>query len=1207
MQCLSSQRNVLIMMLGTVLWLLSATWASASTSPFPTLPLATIPLISVQYGAPQILFVLDNSQSMDGNLAGAIMTGSGTVSTSVCTEPDGWWGCQNTTTKSVNAHTSSPSDFTVPSGFVPPVTGGSPGTREPYTSDSNGTLVDNSPSRLNVAKAAIEQAYRQWNGVMDFGLMDYGVQGTPSLYTTWVYDMSGPDGFTFGDSSTAPNGLEALPNPCYYANTQSTNACGQIHTFFENQGVSGSFSDPYLYIQASSDAPDINDVLYASGGLSTNFITYNGPSPADPYTSYNLQDYNNGNISESYSSSTSGYGGFSTSPTNAGYVPYSPQVWYSERGFGYDNNVTNAGHLVVPIATSNADASDFATALAPETNNPASGEIKADAVNATMAGTLQSAYDYLTGVSLGSNGNRYPTLPVSSCNGKKYVILVTDGLPTVGINGTLWPPLGSAAAAGYGVTATFHKNGSVKSTNDHALTDTITAITDLANQGIKTYVVGLGAGVDPSKDPAAAATLKAMAVAGGTQDYIPAKTPAALSQALTTILQAIEAQQSTTGVSLNSSSETGANLVYQASYITKLWTGNLKAESLSSILSGSASPTVQWQASGSLPAGTLTANSLQNGATPNVFTWNPSASSTGTSNGNGLGEPFVWADLSPTQQNELETGYTALPEAQQQVFGSSAAYGQAIMQWMLNGNTSGGIFRSPASLLADIVNSTPLYVGAPDSGNLSPSYQAFATDHAGRTPMVYVGANGGMLYGFNADTGTPVFSFVPSGGIYARLSALPQIGYTHQFYVNGSPSEASIQTSSGQWESVLAGGLDSGGQSIYALNVTNPTAFTASDVLWNFTSPDLGDTYSQPQITEVDVNGTPTWVALFGSGYNSPAGYPYLFIVNAATGDLIQSVNLCASIPADEAAQDCNTRYPDGLSTPALATNGSGLIASTVYVGDLQGNLWRINLQQLLNPSQGTNPASDSGTGTPPTVSVLYHATTTNSSGTVVPAPITTQPLVTPAPSGAPAGNMVFFGTGELLTTQNLTNTNVQSVYGILDTGTGKTITQSQLQKRGIMGATTASGQNIIVASSNQATDIDWADQDGWYMPLTGSGLPVGLRVITHLDLNLNRLIFSIYAPNVATCGGSGQSYLMILNYLQGRSFGQPQFYAGSHFTDPLTSNGKNAMGASLGHQYAGSPTQTGNHLLVPLGNGRIKSLSLPSPSVAPFGWRSLL
>jgi len=36
-------------------------------------------------------------------------------------------------------------------------------------------------------------------------------------------------------------------------------------------------------------------------------------------------------------------------------------------------------------------------------------------------------------------------------------------------------------------------------------------------------------------------------------------------------------------------------------------------------------------------------------------------------------------------------------------------------------------------------------------------------------------------------------------------------------------------------------------------------------------------------------------------------------------------------------------------------------------------------------------------------------------------------------------------------------------------------------------------------------------------------------------------------------------------------------------------------LDVSLGHQYAGSPTQTGNHLFVPLGNGRIKSLSLPA------------
>lgn len=1246
MQKIFRKKSVSMVALGIVLFVFKATLASATTSPFPNLTLATIPLISVQYGAPQILFVLDNSQSMDGNLSGAIMTGSGTISTNtqVCkkstqTTPPSWgsncscsqgsrWNCTQYTCETcsnqnvnINSSSSSPIDFTIPSGFTPPVTGATTSTTAPYTStDSNGYYVDNSPSRLNIAKAAIEQAYQQWNGVMDFGLMDYGVHGTPSLYTTWVYYMSGPNGFLFHNSPpSSGSGYSSVKNPCYYSNTQSTQSCQDIQQFIGSGH--GVFSKNLMWVAASSDNPDINDVLYDSGASSN--MVFSGPyayfnnqyfnipgsgsTPKTPYNIFGRSTYNSGGILIYYSKASNN-NPFPTGPTNAGYVPYSPQVWYSERGFGYYNSITNTGNLVVPIKTSDAEESEFSSRLAPETSNPNSLNIKADAVNATMAGTLQSAYNYLTGNSPGTNGNTYPSLPASSCNSQKYVILVTDGLPTVGINGTLWPPLGSAAATGYGVTATFNSNGSLAATNDNALSDTITAITDLANQGIKTYVVGLGAGVDPSKNPEAAATLTAMAVAGGTQVYIPATTPAALSQALTSILQAIEAQQSTTGVSLNSSSQTGASLVYQASYVTKIWTGNLKAETLSSVLSGATSPTISWQASGSLPTGTLNASSLQNGSTPNVFTWNPQASSSSPSSGTGYGEPFIWSSLSPAQQSDLEIGYSTLG-SQQSTFGSPQAYGKAVMQWLLNGNTSSGVFRTPASLLADIVNSTPLYVGAPDSGSLAPSYQQFATQYATRTPMVYVGSNGGMLYGFNATNGAPIFSYVPSGGIYARLSQLPQISYAHQYYVDGSPSEADIQTSSDTWESLLVGGLDSGGNSIYALNVTDPTSFNASDVLWDFTNANLGLTYSQPQIAEVDDNGTPTWAVIFGSGYNSATGYPYLFIVNAATGSLIKAVNLYADLTSTEQSNDFNTNYPEGLSTPAIATNGSGFIAGTVYVGDLQGNLWRINLQQLLNTSSS---GTASATSSSPAVSILYHATTTqtNSSGTVtVPAPITTQPVVTPSPSGAPSGNMVFFGTGQLLTTNDLTNSNVQTVYGILDTGAGTTITTSQLQKRGIMGATTTTtpSQNIIVASSSTATNINWATQDGWYMPLTGSGLPTGLRSISNIDLNMNRLIFTIYAPNTSTCGGSGQSYLMILNYLQGSTFSQPQFYAGSNFTNPLTSNGKNAMGVSLGNQYAGTPTQTGNHLLVPLGNGTIQNFTLPTPPIAPVGWRSLI
>src|SRR5581483_6119925 len=57
--------------------------------------------------------------------------------------------------------------------------------------------------------------------------------------------------------------------------------------------------------------------------------------------------------------------------------------------------------------------------------------------------------------------------------------------------------------------------------------------------------------------------------------------------------------------------------------------------------------------------------------------------------------------------------------------------------------------------LGDIVNSAPIFVGTPpflyrDTIETSAPYSAFRTANATRMPIVYVGANDGMLHGFNA-------------------------------------------------------------------------------------------------------------------------------------------------------------------------------------------------------------------------------------------------------------------------------------------------------------------------------------------------------------------------------------------------------------------------------------------------------------------------
>src|SRR6202035_1664621 len=107
----------------------------AAVAPPPAVPVSQVPLTITIPAHPQIMLAVANSESMDGNLSGAIMTGSGSL---------------GATYAGLNS-SSSPVSFTIPAGFTPPLNSGTAGLA-PYTVNSGGTLYDNSPSRLNVAK-----------------------------------------------------------------------------------------------------------------------------------------------------------------------------------------------------------------------------------------------------------------------------------------------------------------------------------------------------------------------------------------------------------------------------------------------------------------------------------------------------------------------------------------------------------------------------------------------------------------------------------------------------------------------------------------------------------------------------------------------------------------------------------------------------------------------------------------------------------------------------------------------------------------------------------------------------------------------------------------------------------------------------------------------------------------------------------------------
>ena len=1206
-----------------------------AATPTPV-PISQVPLTSASPIRPQVLFAVGNSESMDGTLSGAIMAGSGALSNG----------------NASLANSSSPVTYQVPAGFTPPLNAGttcvSPltGNCAPYTVNNGGTLYDNGASRLNVAKAAMQAILNSYMQNTDFGLVDYSTSNT-NIYTTWVYYMSPAGGFAFTNTQTAGN--RYVINPCFGYLTASSNVnndCSSIasaHLYGATTALSATVLSTSLYMQisASSDDTPINDILYA-GGQPSVFVSYNGPNPASPYPpSFSLSNYNNAGILVTYNSTAPDIGGFATSPTNAGYVPYSTQVMYARRGFGYGGSQSaSTGHLVVPMTSAGqapttssvaTAISQFSQALAPETNNLGSSEIKASAGQASTPGLLAKALSYLQ---TKPNPSGYTSAQLAGCNINRYVVLITDGLPTMDANSKNWPPLGSAAALGYGVSATFDPTtGALTTTNDQALADTISAITALNTAGIKTYVVGLGAAVNPSLNNVAAQTLNAMAVAGGTYSptlntsqinvgygtgtlpagYLAATSPAALVTALNSVLVQIQAgTQSTTSASVNSATVSSNTTIYQTTYTSSAspyqdWTGNMLAFPIAANGTvNTATSNATWQAALQLdqqvcgaPGPLGGANGGAGGCANNIAnrfiaTWNP-ASDTGV--------PFEWANLSPAQQAQL---------------GSTTTVGQNVLDY-LRGDTAleqrnGGTYRNRSYLLGDITDSNPIYVGVPSGPYSDASYLAFVNAQATRAPALYVGANDGMLHVFNASNGNENFAYIPDG-VFANLQKLTQPLYNqaHQFFVDGSPTAGdALLSSDGKWHTLLVGGEGPGGSSVYALDVTNPTVSSesqlASDVLWEYNAngsdADMGLSYGQPVIARVNANPVldtsnnqtaPGFAVFFGNGYNSPNQSDVLYAVKAGSGTLLRKINLCAAV-----AGACNASLPNGLSG-VVAANANGLLGSPVdmvYAGDLQGNLWAVNVSN-------SNPASW-------TVRLLF--TARDASGNRQ--PITTTPTVTLNPNYPnQPGLMVFFGTGQLLGTGDLSTSQVQSFYGVWDNGTSTGLLRANLQQQtitNVAAGTLDSQHNALAQTARTITSnpVNWSTQSGWYFDLPGpiSGNTPSERVITSPQIENGGVAFTTYAPPAngsLTCNAAGTAFLMDVNYINGGAFTQPRLGLGSGGAF-VSVGGNNPVGTQLNGGYAAAPTILTN----PTGGGNIytpgSNLKIP---VTPeqYGGRSRL
>ncbi len=1115
--------------------------------PGPVTPtsIAQVPLTVATPAHPQIVIAVGNSQSMDGNLSGAIMTGSGSLNPALA----------------LLQNSSSPLNFTIPAGFTPPLDPGAGGVA-PYTVAANGLLADNSPSRLNVAKQGIAAVLNAFLPNADFALLDYVLNGT-SLYTTWLYEMSPSSGpFVFSSTITPPPDRWVV-NPCYQYDTlgNGTVLWNDCHAIDISNKVTGNMAQSqFMQISASSDDPLINDVLYAGGGIDAVCLDYGGPNPPNPYTAFTLAQYNAspGNVSESYTNVVNSCPP-TTFPTNAGYVPFTPQTLYIERGFGYDAAqspttantlvpMTSAGANPTPASVSAALAA-FTPFLAAETSSPGTPEIKAAGGQSALAGLLRGAHLYY------KNANPAST---NGCAAQRYVILLTDGLPTLDLGGHSWPPPGTISAQQWGMTVAFNADGSLDTsanTNDQAVLDTVRELTQLQKQGVNTYVIGLGAGVDPTVNPVAAQVLTAFAIAGGTGTYFAATSPAALTDQLQAIVaKIIAATQSTAATGVNSTGLHNGSVAYLAQFTTsdnyQDWTGNLNAWPIDPA-TGQVITTP-----GSQIWSAQTQLDLQAANARLIATWDTVARS---------GTPFRWSPaLAPagiSATSALGKALSTFP---------ADTNGQDVLQYLRGSSAqelrNGGPFRNRTHKLGDIVFSAPLYVGAPNGLTQTADYLSFVTAHANRSPVVYVGANDGMLHAFDAATGNERFAYIPNG-VFNNLVKLanPYYNQQHQFFVNGAPRVADVKfASDGSWHTVLVGTEGAGGSTLFALDVSAPDSLVseaqvAQAALWEFSDADMGLSFSEPEIVATAAG----WMVMFGNGYNSANQKPVLYGVDPQTGTILAKLDLCAAVPPA-----CNTAVANGLSSVAVV-NSYGQVsaaANVAYAGDLQGNVWRVDITD-------PNPANW-------IVSVMFQATDPGGA----PQPITTVPAVTLNPRFPNLlGTMVYVGTGQLLGVPDLGTTQVQTLYGIYDPPTGATPpigfagipTRVNLQPQ-VLANESVNGQNVRTVPTPSAVPLPptAGAVRGWYMDLS---LSPGERVIADPEIESGGgVVFTTYQPNASVCSGGGSAWLMVLNFATGAAFPLPELdVTGDGKLDQadLPASGNGPVGMLLGPVYASTPT----------------------------------
>ena len=262
-------------------------------------------------------------------------------------------------------------------------------------------------------------------------------------------------------------------------------------------------------------------------------------------------------------------------------------------------------------------------------------------------------------------------------------------------------------------------------------------------------------------------------------------------------------------------------------------------------------------------------------------------------------------------------------------------------------------------------SSTTVRYAMGDPLHAKPAAVVYGGTEANPDVVVFNATNDGYLHAINGSTGEELWSFVPKEMLprFAQLYFDEESKYK-QYGIDGNivsivKDDNDDGIVNGSDFVYIIFGLRRGGFNYYALNVTNKTS---PQLLWKASYADMGESWSTPVVTRIDINTAGTnaddAVVVLGGGYDTihdTASYPST--TDDGVGNSIHILDLVTGAElwraSNDAASDLTvagmTRSIPG-QVQVIDMSGDGF-ADRMYASDMGGQLLRIDIKNGETPA----------------------------------------------------------------------------------------------------------------------------------------------------------------------------------------------------------------------------------------------------------------